>query len=61
MKNHVSLLSLSLTLLLAIPATAAENWHQWRGPQSNGHSAAIKVPVKWTADSVAWKTTIPGV
>lgn len=61
MKKHVSLLSLSLSLLLAIPATAAENWHQWRGPESNGHSTATNVPVKWTADSVAWKTTIPGV
>ncbi len=61
MKNHISLLSLSLSLLLAISATAAENWHQWRGPESNGHSTATNVPVKWTADSLAWKTTIPGI
>jgi outer membrane protein assembly factor BamB len=62
MTRHAWLTGLSLCLLLPmIPATAAENWHQWRGPRSNGHTTASDVPVTWTADSVAWKTTIPGV
>jgi outer membrane protein assembly factor BamB len=42
-------------------ASAAPDWPEFRGPDGQGHSAARKVPTKWSAtDNVAWKTPIPG-
>jgi outer membrane protein assembly factor BamB len=62
MKKQLQIPVLSVCLLLlAFSTLAAENWHQWRGPQSNGHSRATNIPTTWTADSVTWKTPIPGV
>jgi outer membrane protein assembly factor BamB len=40
---------------------AEVDWPQFRGPKGDGHSAAQRVPVKWSeSDHVAWKTPIPG-
>ena len=51
-------------LLLAFSATtldAQENWPRFRGPNGQGISRAVGVPVQWgTEDNVAWKTEIPG-
>lgn len=50
---------LILTLLLTAPATAA-NWPNWRGPESQGHSAEKDLPLKWTAtEGVRWKVPLP--
>jgi outer membrane protein assembly factor BamB len=41
---------------------AAENWPQWRGPQSNGVAAAGDYPVEFDAErGVTWKTKLPGL
>jgi outer membrane protein assembly factor BamB len=43
-------------------ASAAETeWPQFRGPTGQGLSAAVNVPVEWSAtEHVAWKVEIPG-
>lgn len=40
---------------------SAENWSQFRGPNSQGRSAETGLPLTWSPnENVAWKTTIPG-
>jgi outer membrane protein assembly factor BamB len=53
---------LKLFALLQICALAGETeWPQFRGPTGQGLSAAVNVPVEWSAEShVAWKVAIPG-
>jgi hypothetical protein len=39
----------------------AEDWTQFRGPDGQGHSAAVGLPTHWSAtENVRWKTPIPG-
>ena len=45
---------------MAAAAPAEENWPQFRGPTGRGHSAATDVPLKWSAESVVWKTKLKG-
>lgn len=50
----ITLLTLSTSML------AAENWPEWRGPNSNG-TAKGDVPLEFSdTKNVAWKATIPG-
>jgi len=50
-----------LGLLCFCGAAIAENWPQFRGPQSQGVSTETGLPVKWSATSnVKWKTALPG-
>src|ERR1700693_2751004 len=42
-------------------ASAESNWPRWRGPRGDGHSAAANLPVRWKADSVAWKAPLKGI
>src|SRR5437016_14325952 len=38
----------------------AQNWPQWRGPEGNGVSHAVNLPVTWGPDkNIAWKTPLP--
>ena len=40
---------------------SAENWTRFRGPNGQGVSSEVKLPVTWSADDkIAWKTRIPG-
>ena len=55
----IFLRALIVTLLLSATAIA-ENWSQWRGPNTDGRSAAADIPVKWGSANVEWKTRIPG-
>ncbi len=50
---------LAVTLCITVDSLA-ENWPQFRGPESNSQSQAINLPVKWNSDSVAWRTELPG-
>jgi outer membrane protein assembly factor BamB len=46
---------------LSSALVAADNWPQFRGPQSDG-VAATKIPSEWGTDSnVQWKVKIPGL
>jgi outer membrane protein assembly factor BamB len=50
-----------LSSLLLISGTDAENWSQFRGPNSQGCSSQTGVPLTWTAsENIAWKTPLPG-
>lgn len=52
----VTLLTFSL-----LPACAATEWPQFRGPDGQGHSDARGIPLSWSeSESVVWKTRIPG-
>jgi outer membrane protein assembly factor BamB len=64
-ENHIAMNLLRSTLaavllLQAAAAGAADNWPTWRGPDHDGRVLNENPPVKWTADSLAWKTPVPG-
>ncbi|MBC8003706.1 MAG: PQQ-like beta-propeller repeat protein [Opitutaceae bacterium] len=45
----------------AADATAAQNWHQWRGPLANGVAPLADPPLKWSeTENVKWKVKTPG-
>jgi outer membrane protein assembly factor BamB len=47
-------------LLLAV-VVRAENWPQFRGPNSQGRSAETGFPLEWSStNGVAWKSALPG-
>ena len=58
MKHIAPLLA---ALLLIAGAVNAQNWPQFRGPNTQGHSAETSLPLKWSAtENIAWKTGLPG-
>jgi outer membrane protein assembly factor BamB len=41
------------------PRYAAETWPQFLGPEGNGHSKAVDLPLQWNEEqNIAWKTPI---
>jgi outer membrane protein assembly factor BamB len=47
--------------LLVAGAVKADNWPQFRGRNTQGHSAETGLPLKWSAsENIAWKTELPG-
>jgi len=45
----------------ALPASAADDWPQWRGPQGTGVSAEKGVPIIWHEQrAIVWKCPLPG-
>ncbi len=54
-------LAACLTTGLLTSRTRAEDWWQFRGPNS-GHSSAVGLPLEWDAffNAPAWKSLIPG-
>lgn len=53
-------LTLALTFAMLAGLHAEEHWPQFRGPTGRGHSSATDVPLRWSAESVAWKTPLRG-
>lgn len=56
-----AVISLFLTFFVFLNTTLAmgDNWWQFRGPNGNGHSQSINLPLKWSEESnVKWKTRI---
>lgn len=44
-----------------IVQSTAQNWHQWRGPESNGVSRTATPPLEWSEKkNVRWKVAIDG-
>lgn len=60
--KHLPLIAVTLGIPFCNHARAGETeWPQFRGPTGQGISAAVNVPVKWSADeNVAWKVEVPG-
>jgi outer membrane protein assembly factor BamB len=52
---------LTIALVTAIRAPAAEDWPQFRGPTGQGLSGETGLPVEWSeSQNVRWKTAVPG-
>ncbi|MCI0337553.1 MAG: PQQ-binding-like beta-propeller repeat protein [Acidobacteria bacterium] len=50
-----------VSILLVPAAVNADNWPQFRGPNTQGHSTETSLPLKWSAtENIAWKTELPG-
>ncbi len=51
-----------LGLFFLLPVVAdAQNWPQFRGPNTQGHSAEKRLTLNWSAtENIAWKTELPG-
>jgi outer membrane protein assembly factor BamB len=58
--TKISILALLLTIVLTTgSAWAGDNWPQFRGPECNGHSDCVGLPLKWSEkENVVWKTPI---
>ena len=42
------------------PDLAKQNWHQWRGPNANGHTEG-NPPTEWSSEkNIKWKLELPG-
>jgi len=53
--------SLLPLLLLASPASAADNWPSYRGPAGDGHSDSKSLVSEWSeTENVRWKTPVHG-
>lgn len=51
----------ALATVLALAATAAADWPEFRGPTGQGHVTTRKLPLTWGPDkNVAWKREVPG-
>lgn len=55
----------SVCLASPLPAQsvkeAANNWHQWRGPDATGVSRTSQPPIEWSEDqNIRWKVAIGG-
>ncbi len=45
--------------LMAKPASAGENWPEFRGPRGDGHSDATGLPLTWSeTENITWKTAV---
>ncbi|MBK6282208.1 MAG: PQQ-binding-like beta-propeller repeat protein [Draconibacterium sp.] len=52
---------LLLVTSLLFSSTQAQNWPNWRGPNGDGTSTEINLPVKWDSiTNVLWKSEVPG-
>lgn len=52
---------LLLTFSISISLIQAQNWPCWRGPNGDGTSVEINLPVQWDSiTNVQWKSKVPG-
>ncbi len=59
MKSHV--IAGLLAAAIVGPATAADNWPQWRGPLATGEAPDADPPITWSeTENVRFKVKIPG-
>lgn len=61
MKNAIVFCVCYIFVYVAVFAQESENWTRFRGPNGQGISTAMGLPVRWSdTENVAWKTDIPG-
>jgi outer membrane protein assembly factor BamB len=59
-RRSLHTLAIAATLFGASAVISAENWPQWRGPNSQGVSSETSLPTEWAPDrNIAWKTELP--
>lgn len=52
----------TLALLLSTSLLTAADWPEFRGPEAQGHSKAINLPLTWSPTShIAWKAAVAGI
>jgi len=52
---------ITLSVLLTVSITRADNWPQWRGPNFNGSSTEKNLPAEFSkSNNVAWRAALPG-
>lgn len=57
---HSRVIAFLITTVVVYPLAAAD-WHQFRGPQGQGHADAHDLPIHWSeTENVVWKVDIPG-
>ncbi|MGH9628691.1 MAG: PQQ-binding-like beta-propeller repeat protein [Bryobacteraceae bacterium] len=50
-----------LSIIFSCAGASAEDWPQFRGPDGQGHSSEVGLPLEWSeSEHVAWKTSVPG-
>jgi len=53
--------ALIVVLVVGGRLSVAGEWPQFRGPQSNGHAVASRLPLEWSeTTNVSWKVAVPG-
>src|SRR5215475_911965 len=62
---HCSVRSVTFAFTLVVLSvhmtlSAEPSWPCWRGPDGTGHSAESRLPVRWDANSIVWKTPLKG-
>jgi outer membrane protein assembly factor BamB len=56
-----SVLFIGLLLIQSHGITLAGDWPSWRGPQNDGASTELNLPIRWRVpENVRWKTEVPG-
>ena len=62
MAKFRSFVSIFTLLFMFQNIVRAENWPGWRGPNGDGTSSEINLPVKWdSTTNVMWKVPVPGI
>lgn len=50
-----------LPLVFCVSLGSAEDWPQFRGPDGQGHSTSLNLPLEWDQETnVVWKKSLPG-
>ena len=61
---RLRVLPLVLLVVLTLsnqPCPADDEWPQFRGPDGQGHSTGVGLPLTWSeTENITWKTAIPG-
>ncbi len=59
--NSLFLLLLLTTVWCGPAWTQQSAWHQFRGPQGQGHADGLDLPLRWSEQqNITWRTAVPG-
>jgi outer membrane protein assembly factor BamB len=61
MSKPFSVVVTLLVVALTVPASGADTWPQFRGPDGQGHAPEGRIPAHWSeSENVFWKLAVPG-
>jgi outer membrane protein assembly factor BamB len=61
MRNRSAGIAVAATLLLVASPVRAQEWTQFRGPNSTGISSATTVPTAYAPEAANWRVKLPGI